>query len=188
MFILLLILTIVASKPVNPTLDAGYERVINRAIRKIWKEKEVIKVPVRCDLNEMYFREGSLFKLESESDTLGWLCIRTASGCKIGGCGVGNYASWPTLNLSESYEKFDYALIADPDFQILKVIILDYPGVYGYEICSPAWLKQFKGYRGGKLTYGHDIQAISGATISANSITEDIVEVHRQLTTGLKSE
>jgi hypothetical protein len=40
---------------------------------------------------------------------------------------------------------------------------------------SNGWLSQFVGFSGQeKLVYGKDIQAISGATISANAMNDDI--------------
>ena len=48
---------------------------------------------------------------------------------------------------------------------------------HGGEISSKKWLEQFVGYKGGALKYGDDIQAISGATYSASSITHRMNEI-----------
>jgi len=57
---------------------------------------------------------------------------------------------------------------------LMKLLIM-------YEICSKNWLKQFIGYQGNPLRYKADIDGISGATISANSITSDIQDVHKYM-------
>ncbi len=69
-------------------------------------------------------------------------------------------------------DEFDYLVLFDKDLIIKKAKILIYREDYGGEIGSKRWLKQFIGKRGNdKLIYEKDIIAISGATISANSMT-----------------
>ena len=47
--------------------------------------------------------------------------------------------------------------------------------IYGYEIASKWWLSQFKGKKEGRrMEYKHDINGLSGATISAKSITDSV--------------
>ncbi len=60
-------------------------------------------------------------------------------------------------------------------YQILQVKVLDYQSEYGYEICAKSWLRQFEGFKGCDLRYNStEVDAISGATVSARSIVEDI--------------
>ena len=69
-------------------------------------------------------------------------------------------------------DEFDYLVLFDNDFIIKKAKVLIYREDYGSEIGSKRWLKQFIGKKNGeKLKYEKDIIAISGATISANSMT-----------------
>jgi len=69
-------------------------------------------------------------------------------------------------------DQFDYLVLFDKDFIILKAKILIYREDYGNEIGSKRWLKQFIGKTiKDELVYKKDIIAISGATISANSMT-----------------
>ena len=75
------------------------------------------------------------------------------------------------------YDMFDYLLICNDKAVIQLVKILKYRSEHGGEIASKKWLEQFKNYSGGNLYYGEDISAISGATISAMSITRDIPKV-----------
>jgi len=72
-------------------------------------------------------------------------------------------------------DKFDFMVIFDTDLVIAKSKILVYREDHGSEIGSKRWLKQFTGKKGGdKLRYQHDIAAISGATLSAESMTDAV--------------
>ena len=69
-------------------------------------------------------------------------------------------------------DQFDYLVVFDKDLNIVKTKVLVYREDYGNEIGSKRWLRQFIGKTtNDKLQYGQDIDAISGATISANSMT-----------------
>ena len=77
------------------------------------------------------------------------------------------------------YEMFDYLVVINPAGEIETVKILKYRSEHGGEIASSKWLAQFEHYSGGDLYYEEEISAISGATISAMSITRDIPKVVR---------
>lgn len=69
-------------------------------------------------------------------------------------------------------DQFDYLVLFDAELIIKKAKVLIYREDYGGEIGSKRWLKQFVGKSShDKLQYRKDIIAISGATISANSMT-----------------
>ncbi|MEN8125968.1 MAG: FMN-binding protein [Bacteroidota bacterium] len=68
-------------------------------------------------------------------------------------------------------EEFDFLVVFDKDLIIKKIKILAYREDYGGEISSKRWLKQFVGLTDGNIEYSKDIKAISGATISAKSMT-----------------
>jgi hypothetical protein len=72
------------------------------------------------------------------------------------------------------YEEFDFLVLFSTEWTILKVEILVYRSDHGYEIMNKNWLSQFNGKTGCELTYGNEIDAISGATLSGNSLTETI--------------
>ena len=128
-----------------------------------------------------FFDDNSLYTfVNPEDNSEGVLCIRRAYGCQVGGCETkeGELFCKRPEGSDLSYEKFDYMILFDSLGVVDYVQVLDYPGDHGYEISNKKWLKKFKGYAGGKLRYGKEIDAISGATISANSITQDIKQVH----------
>ncbi len=73
---------------------------------------------------------------------------------------------------------FDYVVLLNPDLSIRKSKVLIYREDYGRQIGSQRWLKQFIGSKSGEsLEYGTDIDAISGATISAKSMTTAVNRV-----------
>jgi Na+-translocating ferredoxin:NAD+ oxidoreductase RnfG subunit len=69
-------------------------------------------------------------------------------------------------------ESFVYLVIFKPDGTIEMVSVLLYKENYGGEIASKRFLKQFAGKSNGQnMEFNKDIDGISGATISAQSIT-----------------
>ena len=90
--------------------------------------------------------------------------------CRSGIC------SNPADNNSEfESEYFDYFIIFNSEKVVESVRVYNYQATHGQEVSSPGWLRQFVGYMGKQsLTVGNEIDAISGATISANAITHDI--------------
>lgn len=184
MKVLLLVFLPLVALILNDPMHPKTRKRIDKTVNKLWQVQKptLSKLEVADPIQRTFLNNTPVFQVKGDGRILGWICIREARGCKVGGCGVGVYANAQDIFEGQSYEVFQYALFLDFELRIAKVLVLDYAGDYGYEINSPGWLKQFVGYRGGGLSYGSDIQAISGATISANSITYDIVEVHDQIT------
>lgn len=73
------------------------------------------------------------------------------------------------------YEAIDIAVAISPEGEARGVEILTYREIYGYEVRSPKWRKQFHGKSAdSKLKVDKDISNISGATISSKSITAGV--------------
>lgn len=72
------------------------------------------------------------------------------------------------------YDYFDYLLAFDTDIKVLGLTIITYRSSHGAAICQKKWLSQFKGYSGEELRLGKEIDAVSGATISATSLIQDL--------------
>ena len=159
---------------------------IYKGMAKLWPERNLEEVTLSTDISyelELFFEDNQVKELVEKEESVGYTLLRRGYGCQIGGCGSGAYADGATCSADGgTYETFDYVVFFDKDLTILKMNVVDYPGDYGYEICGKNWLKQFVGYKGEKLKYKLDIDGISGATISANSITSDIQEVHAYMT------
>jgi hypothetical protein len=72
-------------------------------------------------------------------------------------------------------KKFDYFIIYNNSAEILKVEILNYRESHGFEICNKRWLKQFIGNNSdSEFEFNSKVDAISGATISVNSLKTSI--------------
>ena len=158
---------------------------INKGIAKLWPERNIVEVAIATDLTyelELFFEDNQVKELVENGTTVGYMLFRRGYGCKIGGCNNSDADGATCSADGGTYEVFDYVVFFDNDLSVLKMKVVDYPGDYGYEICGKNWLKQFIGYRGKPLRYKADIDGISGATISANSITSDIQDVHAYMT------
>mgnify|MGYP003624826122 CR=1 FL=1 len=89
--------------------------------------------------------------LKSAESNLGYACFASSKG---------------------KNDYFDYMVIFDKELVIKKVKVLIYRSTYGGEIMSHSWLKQFIGETNGQeMAMDKDIDGISGATLSAPSIT-----------------
>jgi len=103
------------------------------------------------------FKENSLFELYSNENMIGYLYLGEAPSMK---------------------SKFDYIILFNPDFTIKKSKVLIYREEHGKQIGSQRWLKQFIGLSiDDNPTYGENIDAISGATISASNMTKAVADV-----------
>lgn len=76
---------------------------------------------------------------------------------------------------------FDYLLAFAPDLSVLDLTVTVYRSSHGAAICQKKWLSQFKGYTGEELHLGREIDAISGATISATSLLQDLKRCYQLL-------
>ncbi|HLU81447.1 MAG TPA: FMN-binding protein [Flavobacteriaceae bacterium] len=77
---------------------------------------------------------------------------------------------------------FDYVVFFDKDLIIKKSKVLIYREDFGRQIGTRRWLSQFDGMNStSNPQYGEDIAAISGATISASSMTRAMNGVLKSL-------
>jgi hypothetical protein len=85
------------------------------------------------------------------------------------------------------FHKFEYYMIFSDKGDILKIEVLNYNENYGAEICNKRWLKQFQKINTSSfVTYNNSIDAISGATISVQSISSYSWQVTQKLKTYLQ--
>lgn len=75
------------------------------------------------------------------------------------------------------YDEFYYLIFYNEDREVEFVRVMTYYSDHGGEIRSKRWLAQFVGYDGGDLGYGDEVQAISGATLSAGAIVKGIRDI-----------
>jgi len=106
-----------------------------------------------------------------------YVYVGRVNSCRQGGCSN----SAQPLNM-ETSEYFDYLIVFDSAPKVQLVKVYNYQATHGQEMTNKGWLKQFQGYDGTRaLTVGKSIDAISGATVSVFSITDDIQEKTRVL-------
>lgn len=120
---------------------------------------ELKEIEVSTELTSVYssVRGVEVFRLESANSELGYACFASSKG---------------------KHDYFDYMVIFDKELMIKQVQVLIYRSSYGGEIMSQSWLKQFIGKTNGQeMAMDKDIDGISGATLSAPSITQGIKEL-----------
>jgi len=146
------------------------EKKLTKAITKIWKVNDFsLQGPVANSCSE----NGQWFLVVNAEKELGNVYVGRVNSCHAGGCSV-NDASVKGL----SFEYFDYLLFTDTTGKVLWVKIYNYQATQGHEVMSRGWLNQFKGLTAEEdVEYNRDIEALSGATVSAKALTEDIQSV-----------
>lgn len=135
------------------------EALIGKEIKSVFEvevyNKEVISIPL--EINEtlpIKITDTNFFKIKDESSLLGYYYIGKAYG---------------------KADFFDFIVIFDENLIVTKVKILVYREDHGGEIGSKRWLKQFIGSdKNSALKYQKDIAAISGATLSAKAMTNEV--------------
>ena len=145
-------------------------RKLARTVNKLWKTTD-FRIDemkgVRCE------RKGRWYAVVSEGRQLGMLYNGRVNSCRQGGCSID-----PDDKAALSFEYFDYMLFTDTAGKVLRINIYNYQATHGQEVMSRGWLNQFKGFSGNRrLEFGRDVEAISGATVSAMAITDDIQQV-----------
>ncbi len=99
---------------------------------------------------------------------------------KVGEKLIGYYYFGKALGKTD---EFDFLVIFDIELVIKKIKVLAYREDYGMEIGSKRWLKQFNELTtGDQVEFQKDIKAISGATISARSMTKAVNDLLQSLT------
>ncbi len=137
------------------------QKRIDKTLVKLFPKKvvELKAMHLSTELTSVYnsVRSVKISRLRSAETDLGYACFASSKG---------------------KNDYFDYMVIFDKDLVIKQVKVLIYRSTYGGEIMSRSWLKQFIGKTNGKeMTMNKDIDGISGATLSAPSITEGIKEL-----------
>lgn len=142
------------------------EKKVSKAISKLWKIEDynLSEGPKpTCDFN------GKWYKVTDGKKEFGLMYSGRVNSCRSGGCSINGQET------NTEFEYFDYLLFTDTTGKVLWVKVFNYQATYGHEVMSRGWLNQFRDLvPGRKLNYGKDVEAISGATISAEALTEDI--------------
>lgn len=148
-------------------LPGSLEKKARKIIKQSYNSDHVImeRIQVGTSFDERPSPGIILYELLEKDSLAGYLLITTAKG---------------------RHEYFDYLVIYNPDLKIRMIRVLEYRSDHGYEILNKKWLNQFEGRSGCDLEYGTDIDAISGATFSASSITYDVGKMCRFIELQMK--
>lgn len=147
-------------------LSKSATKKMNKTLAKLWPEQLISKTPINVTVSsqkKLSFKleNNTLYSVLNNSKTEGYVYLSKGLG---------------------KMDVFDYMVVFKKDLSILKIKVLVYREDYGGEIGSSRWLKQFKGKKDPvTMKFGHDIQNISGATISARSLTEDVKKLTRRM-------
>jgi hypothetical protein len=156
---------------VNPEIEFSPKQLI-REIQRFNANNQPSILEI-SDLNETMLDSltGKFFKT-TDTSPVEYFYIGRVLTCRAEGCS----AQSERIKSGKS-EYFDYFILFDATPAILSVEVFNYEATHGQEITVRGWLKQFNGYRADKeLVAGRDVDAISGATTSVNSISSDIYD------------
>lgn len=115
--------------------------------------------------------QGKFFQLPANnSGPYKYLYIGRVNSCRAGSC-----SNAPNVANNSHTEYFDYYILFDANKTVQDVRVFNYQATHGHEVTAKGWLKQFIGHDGTEsLQVNSNVDAISGATISAHAITSDI--------------
>lgn len=82
-------------------------------------------------------------------------------------------------NAPSKHDEFEFMVVYDASLNIQKVHVLVYREDYGFEIKSKRWLQQFS------IRKVDSVQAISGATISVNSLKSAVERLNQKMAATL---
>ncbi len=154
---------IISSFTTTKKMEALIEKEIKTAFNLVKYSKNHISVssevnntlPIKID-------DTNFFKIKNEEKIVGYYYLGQAFG---------------------KADYFDFMVIFDKDLIVSKVKVLVYREDHGSEVGSKRWLNQFNGKKTTEnLTYQKDIAAISGATISAKSMTNEVNKLLKAVT------
>jgi len=138
-----------------------------KQISKHFKENTTVVGYVPEHPNAQAINSSFFYIKNNKQAVIGIAIITRANGCVMGGCSISN-------GKEIRFEQFDMLSIYNNEKELALLSVLNYPGEYGYEISAKWWLKQFLGIASKKHYYRQNIDAISGATISAQSVVNEI--------------
>jgi hypothetical protein len=144
---------------VSFTLPNKLLKKVNKEVKSVFEitNFELKLIKIEDSINNLLSKKignDHLFKIESDSQLIGYAFVDKAAS---------------------KTDEFDYLILLDKNLIIAKTKVLVYREDYGGEIGSKRWLKQFIGKSSSdSIQYEKDIIPISGATISALSMTKAV--------------
>ena len=136
----------------RPEVSKKFEKELSRHF-----DSESIEI---TEIKEISKNDDLFFKVFNGEKELGLVVLTSAKG---------------------RYDMFDYMIVYNQNLEIELIKILVYRSDYGSEITAKRWLSQFYIKKADSLKYGSDIQAISGATFSAISLTKNVNRIDKMI-------
>jgi hypothetical protein len=132
-------------------LDKDSRATVYKSIAKIFNSQT-------CNLDPI---DDTFYSISEDDSIIGYLAVTDAPS---------------------KFHRFDYYVLFNDKEEILKVEVLHYRENYGGEICSKKWLKQFVGIDTENYSnFNREIDGISGATISVNSLKHHLLKISNKL-------
>lgn len=149
-------------------------RIVEKMLKKEWSAQVRMEQIMEHDT----VQDGRFFQVVTPAQEVkGYAYIGRVFSCRTKGCGQ-NGANTVHTN----YEYFDYGMMFTHEPTVQRVRVFNYQATHGHEITSRGWLRQFSNYSGQqKLRVGKEVDAITGATISAHAISRDIRNITKHL-------
>ena len=139
--------------------DKKYRTIIHKSISEIFNSNTYI-------IEELEEFEEAFYSVKESENIIGYFVVTKAPS---------------------KFHQFDYYIIFNAKTDILKIEILQYRENYGAEICSKRWLKKFISITTNNYSqYNREIDGISGATISVNSLKKDVFKLSNVLKKKIK--
>lgn len=146
---------------ISADLPSSAIKKMDKAIQSLWENQVIEKEFIDISKHQLQNIHLKLNKLTVNNKLVGYLMISRAKS---------------------RVDFFDYMVVYKPDLSVLSITVLAYREDYGGEIASKRWLKQFNGKSNpDNMRFGDDIQSISGATLSARSLTQDVQEITKNI-------
>lgn len=139
--------------------DPKLQGKIDSAILQAFEIEDYTQIPIELEIIDQNTGTSKVqsFKIMGNNVLLGYAYVAEAPSMK---------------------RVFDYIVLFNPDLSIKKAKVLIYREDHGRQIGSQRWLQQFIGMNVNDTpNYGENIDAISGATISAKSMTKAVGKV-----------
>ncbi len=158
----ILAFTIFASTGVEEImLDKASRKKIDKAVTTVVQSENYTLRPLESPGDSIFAKgsnpnSGGFFEIVQEEEVKGLLYVGSAKG---------------------RYDWFDFIVIFNTNRIIEKVEIIVYRSDHGFEIMNKSWLAQFTGTSGCEAEYGKTVDAISGATLSASSLTRAVNDI-----------
>ena len=150
------------------------ERKIGRAIEEVLQTSEFqMNFLDESDINCVNDPFSLQYEIIENHKLIGNVYIRRVHTCDPEACRE-NSSITQSTNL-EDLEYFDYFMIMDTNTIIQNITVYNYQATHGHDVAKRNWLSQFIGQPNNTyFEYGENIDAISGATVSAENFTNEI--------------